>query len=154
MPRIRPARLQPSALWPSPSSAVKNPVSPPVTLHVCVTCRRGEEPLEPKEERSGYKMQAALVEVMKRAGAGDIELVPVECLSGCKRSCTVALAAPGKWSYVIADLDPTRHAPDVLAFARAYAEHAEGVPAWRERPEIVKRSVLARIPPLPQERTA
>ncbi|MGC1584199.1 MAG: DUF1636 domain-containing protein, partial [Rhodomicrobium sp.] len=82
--------------------------------------------------------------------AAGVELVPVECLSGCKRSCTVALAAPGKWSYVIADLDPSRHAPDILAFAAQYAAHPDGVPAWRERPEIVRRSVLARIPPLPR----
>ena len=30
---------------------------------------------------------------------------PVECLSVCKRPCTVALAAPGKWTYVVGDLD-------------------------------------------------
>jgi predicted metal-binding protein len=126
----------------------------PVTLHVCVTCRRGEEPLEPREGRSGHKMQAALAEAMQSGEALGVELVPVECLSGCKRSCAVALAAPGNWSYVIADLDPARHAKDILAFARAYAAHPEGAPAWRERPEIVKRSVLARVPPLPRERTA
>ncbi len=99
-------------------------------------------------------MQQALAEAMKNGEAGGVELVPVECLSGCKRSCTVALAAPGKWSYVIADLDPVRHAADILAFAKAYAAHPEGVPVWRERPEIVKRSVLARIPPLKQELAA
>ena len=133
---------------------MKDRVNPPVTLHVCITCRRGEEPLEPRQGRSGHKMQAALAEAMQSGGASGVELVPVECLSGCKRSCTVALASPGKWSYVIADLDPAHHAGDILAFAKAYAAHPEGVPAWRERPEIVKRSVLARVPPLPQERTA
>ncbi len=129
-------------------------ISPRVSLHVCVTCRRGEEPLEPKEGRSGYKMQQALAEAMQSGHANGVELVPAECLSGCKRSCTVALAAPGKWSYVIADLDPALHAADILTFAKAYAAHAEGVPVWRERPEIVKRSVLARIPPLKRERAA
>jgi predicted metal-binding protein len=133
---------------------MNNDACPPVTLHVCVTCRRGEEPLEPRQGRSGHKMQAALAEALQNAGAAGVELVPAECLSGCKRSCTVALNSPGKWSYVIADLDPARHAEDILAFARAYAAHPEGVPAWRERPEIVKRSVLARVPPLPQECTA
>ena len=118
-----------------------------VTLHVCITCRRGEEPLEPKEQRSGYKMRLALVEAMEKGRAAGIALNPVECLSGCKRGCTVALAAPGKWSYVIADLDPALHAPDILTFAEQYAAHPEGVPAWRERPEIVKRGVLARVPP-------
>ncbi len=125
-------------------------VSPRVTLHVCITCRRGEEPLEPREGRSGHKMHQTLAEAIEKGDASAFELVPVECLSGCKRSCTVALAAPGKWSYVIADLDPERHVPDILAFAAQYAAHPDGVPAWRERPEIVRRSVLARIPPLPR----
>jgi predicted metal-binding protein len=123
-------------------------VSPRVTLHVCITCRRGEEPLEPKEGRSGYKMYAALAGALEHCPASGIELRPVECLSGCKRSCTVALAAPGKWSYVIADLDPAQHVGEILTFAVQYAAHPDGVPVWRDRPEIVKRSVLARVPPL------
>ena len=101
-------------------------LAPPVTLHVCVTCRRGEEPLEPRQGRSGHKMQAALAEAMQNAGAAGIELVPAECLSGCKRSCTVALASPGKWSYVIADLDPARHAADILAFAQGIRGASRG----------------------------
>ncbi|MGO9173258.1 MAG: DUF1636 family protein [Rhodomicrobium sp.] len=128
---------------------MKDHASSRVTLHVCVTCRRGEETLEPKEGRSGYKMQLALARAMEAGKAAGIELVPAECLSGCKRSCTVALAAPGKWSYVIADLDPERQAGDILTFAQQYSAHPDGVPFWRERPEIVKRSVLARVPPLP-----
>ena len=47
-----------------------------------------------------------------------------------------------------ADLDPAQHAADILTFAGQYAAHPEGLPVWRERPEIVKRSVLARVPPL------
>jgi predicted metal-binding protein len=117
-----------------------------VMLHVCITCRRGDEPLEPKEGRSGAKMRFALSDELKRH-AGGIDLLPVECLSGCKRGCTVAVAAQGKWTYVLADLDPAVHAPDVLKFAAQYRAHPEGLPIWRDRPEIVKRSVLARVPP-------
>jgi predicted metal-binding protein len=120
-----------------------------VTLHVCVTCRRGEEPLEPREGRSGHKMRLALSHALNEAQSDDVALVPVECLSGCKRGCTVAVASPGKWTFVIADLDPAQHAADILTFAQQYAAHPEGLPVWRERPEIVKRSVLARVPPLP-----
>ena len=94
-------------------------------------------------------MQRALARAIESGHTAGVELVPVECLSGCKRSCTVALAAPGKWSYVIADLDPERHAGDILTFAQQYSAHPDGVPVWLERPEIVKRSVLARVPPLP-----
>ena len=40
------------------------------------------------------------------AAEPDIALKAVECLSVCKRPCTVALAAPGKWTYVVGDLTP------------------------------------------------
>lgn len=120
-----------------------------VTLHVCVTCRRGEEPLEPREARSGAKMCAAITaELARRAASHAVELHFVECLSGCKRGCTAALSSPEKWTYVLGDLDPATHAPDVLTFALQYAAHPEGVPIWRERPEIVRKSVLARVPPM------
>jgi predicted metal-binding protein len=128
---------------------MENHAGSSVTLHVCITCRRGEEPLEPKQERSGAKMWNAFAgQIENRLNASGICLLPVECLSGCKRACTVAVTAPDKWTYVIADLDPAQHAEDILTFAEQYAAHPEGLPLWRERPEIVKRSVLARVPPL------
>ena len=42
------------------------------------------------------------------ASEPDIALKAVECLSVCKRPCTVALAAPGKWTYVVGDLTANR----------------------------------------------
>ena len=41
--------------------------------------------------------------------AEGVAVQPVECLSVCKRPCTVALAAPGKWTYVVGDLDRETH---------------------------------------------
>jgi predicted metal-binding protein len=121
-----------------------------VTLHVCVTCRRGEEPLEPRDARSGARFFERLKScaASEPGGGVQVELRPVECLSGCKRGCTVAVAGQGKWTFVIADLDPGQHTADILTFAGQHAAHPEGLPVWRERPEIVKRSVLARVPPL------
>lgn len=125
-----------------------NHLEPSVTLHICVTCRRGEEPLEPRQERSGAKMWDAISsQIQSGENASGVLILPVECLSGCKRGCTVAVTAPGKWTYVVADLDPAGHAGDILTFVKQYAAHPEGLPLWRERPEIVKRSVLARVPP-------
>jgi predicted metal-binding protein len=94
-------------------------------------------------------MRQALSSVLETGKGAGIELLPTECLSGCKRGCTVAVEAAGKWSYVIADLDPEKHATGIVTFAEQYAAQPDGVPIWRERPEIIKRSVLAGIPPLP-----
>jgi predicted metal-binding protein len=117
---------------------VRNGVS---TLFVCVTCRREGDP--PAEERPGARLYAAL-----KAGAADIDVVPVECLSNCTRSCSIAVTAPHKWTYVVGDLDPGLNVDDILNFARAHRRAPDGLPPWRERPVHVRQHTIARVPPM------
>jgi predicted metal-binding protein len=77
-----------------------------------------------------------------------IALSAVECLSVCKRPCTVALAAPGKWTYVVGDLDRDSHLEDIVVAARRYAVSPEGIVPWRERPLSFRKGVVSRTPPL------
>ena len=112
-------------------------------VYVCTTCRSASEPLEPKEARAGARLHD---ELAARAGAG-IEIVGVECLSVCKRPCTVSFAAPGKWTYVYGDLSPGVSADTILAGARLHAQAPDGVIPWKQRPDALKKGVVARIPP-------
>jgi len=112
-----------------------------VTIHVCTTCKREGD--DPAATRRGAQLRAALAEE-PQAG---LRLVPVECLGNCKRSCTVALSAPGAWTYVFGDLD-THSAPDVLVAAGLLQNSTDGLMPWRGRPEAFKRGMIARIPPL------
>ena len=114
-------------------------------IYVCTTCRSAGEPLEPKEARAGARLHAELVAGIEGAG---FELVGVECLSVCKRPCTVSFAAPGKWTYVYGDLLPNVSAETILAGARLYAAAHDGVIPWKQRPDALKKGVVARIPPL------
>ena len=77
-----------------------------------------------------------------------IALKAVECLSVCKRPCTVALAAPGKWTYVVGDLDRDVHLEDIVVGARRYAASPDGIVSWRERPLCFRKGVVSRTPPL------
>ncbi|MCA6102682.1 DUF1636 family protein [Bradyrhizobium australafricanum] len=114
-----------------------------VTLHVCITCRAGQTPAE-GELAPGARLHAALVE----AGVpDDVNLVPVACLSACSQGCSVALSAPGRWSYVYGRLSEA-NAADVIAGASAYAAAPDGIVPWRSRPEIFRKQSLARIPPI------
>jgi len=114
-----------------------------VTLHVCITCRAGQT-LAEGELAPGARLHAALVE----AGVpDDVNLVPVECLSACSQGCSVALSAPGRWSYVYGRLSAD-NARDVIAGAAAYASAPDGIVPWRSRPEIFRKQSLARIPPI------
>ncbi len=120
-------------------------------LYVCVTCR-GTPPVAFDAVRPGARL---LAEVEQRLAAdrvkgGDegIEVVPANCLSNCPRGCSAAVSGSGKWTYVIGDLDPDRHAGDVVDFARQHRAHEQGVPEWRDRPEHVRKHTIARVPPV------
>jgi predicted metal-binding protein len=117
----------------------------PATLFVCVTCKSEQGTL-------GDGLFAALAE--RLACEPSIALQAVECLSVCKRPCTVALAAAGKWTYVVGDLTRDAHLEDILLAARNYAASPDGIVPWRERPFSFRKGVVSRTPPLNAARTA
>ncbi|WP_315779775.1 MULTISPECIES: DUF1636 domain-containing protein [unclassified Bradyrhizobium] len=122
------------------------------TLFVCVTCRtQAAEAAPPDQPRAGARLLAAIETVPAEQRAG-IAVVGVECLSNCNRACTVAVTAPGKWTYVLGALDPDVHAQDVLSFAQLHQRHEAGLPAWRERPEYIRKNTVARVPALAEPR--
>lgn len=115
----------------------------PATLYVCLTCRQpGDEDAVP---RAGARLHAALSEAATAQATG-LTVVGVECLSNCKRGCTAALTSPGRWSYIYGDLDPATSPQSILDGARRYQSTTDGLVPWRERPEIFKRGVIARLP--------
>jgi predicted metal-binding protein len=115
----------------------------PAILHVCTTCK-GDLVLDETAPRPGARLHDALAAAL--AGEAAIRVVPVECLSNCRRACTVALSGAGRWSYVYGDLSPGS-ADTVAEGARRYAAQADGLVPWRERPEAFRKGVIARIPP-------
>ncbi|MGQ3356774.1 MAG: DUF1636 family protein [Phreatobacter sp.] len=128
----------------SPASAG----SEPVRLMVCTTCRAAGADAD--APRPGAQLLAALGEALAANTDAGVRVVvePVECLSVCKRPCTVSITAPGRWTYVYGDVDAAAHAGPLIAFATQYVATADGLVPWRERPEFIRKGVVARIPPL------
>ena len=118
----------------------------PVVILVCTTCRRPD--LNSDTQRPGEKLSAALEVALAAEPDDAIRIERVECLSVCKRPCTVALSGEGRWTYVYGDLDPESGIETLLSFARQYRATTDGIVAWRERPEPIKRGVVARLPPI------
>jgi predicted metal-binding protein len=85
-----------------------------VTLHVCITCRAGQT-LQEGETTPGSRLHAAILGLGAPEG---VQVTAVECLSACNQGCSVALSAPGRWSYVYGRLSDT-NARDVVAGAVA-----------------------------------
>ena len=123
---------------PSPPAAAV-----PTTVYVCVTCRTEGDAAE---TRAGRRLHDALAAAFGPDPA--VTLVPVECLSVCRRPCTVSFAAPGKWTYVYGDLPAEGSAAVVAEAARLYAAAPEGLIPWKLRADPIKRGVVARVPPL------
>ena len=116
----------------------------PVVLTVCTTCRpEGSDPEAPRPGRilADRLAGSALPEGVTVRG--------VECLSACKRSCTLHLSGgPARWSYIYGGLDPDAHLDEILAGAAAYASTEDGFVPWRERPVVFRKQSIARIPPV------
>ncbi len=133
---------------PAPNSAVT-----PVELLICTTCRGPETGIpdfgaatNPEPERPGAVLHRALE---TRDLPEGVTLRAVECLSNCKRGCSIVLRGPGRWTYVYGNLAPGMDEETILDGASRYRDAADGLVPWRERPEHFRKNCIARIPPLP-----
>ena len=88
------------------------------TLYVCTTCKARRAGGRGRGLRPGAQLHAAIAAVPAPEG---VRIVRVECLSACNSGCSVALSAPGRWSYVYGRLTPD-DAADILQGAAAYAK--------------------------------
>jgi predicted metal-binding protein len=111
-----------------------------VTVLVCSSCRRDDDPLA--EPRPG----SLLAEDARRAAEGSgVTVRHVACLGNCRRGLTAAVFRTGCWAYVFGGLDPSSGA-DLVAGARLFAGSTDGFMPFRARPEALKRGLVARVP--------
>jgi predicted metal-binding protein len=71
-------------------------------------------------------------------------------MSACNSPCIVTFAAAGKFTYVFGNLPVDGSASAVLECASQYYAKTDGLLPWSERPEPLKKGIVAKIPPLPQ----
>ena len=117
-----------------------------ICLHVCITCRQAGGP-DDKALRPGAVLHRALTVALAQPGATAVRVEAVECLTVCKRPCTIAVSGPGRWTYIYGDLDAEVSADTIIEGLRLYAATSDGLVPWRERPEAFRKGVVARIPP-------
>ncbi len=119
------------------------------TLFVCKTCASVWEEGKRVGESGGQKL---LEQIQHLAQNWDLQaefpIQAVECMSACNRSCVVAFAAQGKITYLFGDLAVDDSASAVLECASQYYIQSEGLLPWSARPEVLKKGILAKIPPL------
>ena len=123
----------------------------PATLLVCSTCKIADEVSQDDVPRSGQKLYEALTAASDAGQLTGLTVKSVECLSNCKRGCTIVLTGGERWTYVYGDLDPQHSLPDVIDGAVLYAKTSDGIVPWRERPQIFRKNCIARVPALPKD---
>lgn len=115
------------------------------TLTFCRTCRPAGA--FPDAEPPGAALGRAAAALVRERGLSDVVTVKaVACLSACSHACSAVVTGEAKFAYVVGDLRP-EHAEDLVTFAVAHAESADGVTPWRARPQVVRKQTIARVPP-------
>jgi predicted metal-binding protein len=119
-------------------------------LSVCFRCRPPEwKGLD--EDRPGVRLAEAIEHEAGRRGLAPDLLRDVRCMSQCKRACVVAFSGRDRFTYLFGDLDPSRHAADILDAFALYALREDGFLERFERPDVMQNGILGRVPPLMPE---
>jgi predicted metal-binding protein len=113
-----------------------------MTIYVCITCRRaGDE--------DGVCPGLALARETARAAEGTgVTVRKIKCLANCNRGLSAAVRRDGAWTYVFGGLEPERDAEALIEGAKLFARASDGIMPWRGRPEVLKRGLIARVPPI------
>ncbi len=114
----------------------------PVIVSVCVTCKTPDS-----GAIVGPDMLAA---VQAAIGDGDpnVQVRPVQCLSVCKRPATVAVTSPDGYTFLFGDLQTDSGTAALVSFVKSYQNSGYGLVPWRERAEVLRKGMLARVPPI------
>ena len=114
----------------------------PVFVSVCITCKSADG-----GEVVGPDMFAA---VQAALGGDDANVMvrPVQCLSVCKRPATVAVTSPDGYTFLFGDLQTESGTAALKSFVKSYQKSDYGLVPWRERAEVLRKGMVARVPPL------
>ncbi len=99
-------------------------------LYVCTLCQLGRE---------------GFADILRKAMPTDVEVLEIECMSGCTRDQTVAFRADGKTAYLFGDITP-QDLPELQTFARLYATSPDGNFADARVLGNLRSKAIARIP--------
>lgn len=114
------------------------------TVLVCTTC--GVADVAAGAPPAGLLLARRTAAASGRAAA-DVRVEAVRCLANCSRGPSAAIRCDGAWTYVFGHLDESRDGPALVEGARLLAAAADGLLPWRGRPEVLKRTLIARLPP-------
>jgi len=116
------------------------------TLSICLSCRDGRE--EIYMTRGGRRFAKKLLN--KNLLKKQVNLRGINCMSNCKRACTISLTAKKSFTYVFGDIDPenSEYSESLIELVSKYCLSSDGFLRRRDRPLLFQSSILGRLPPI------
>ena len=114
----------------------------PVVVSVCITCKTAD---------GGAVVGPAMFAAVRAAlGEDDAKVIvrPVQCLSVCTRPATVAVSSPDGYTFLFGDLQTDSGTAALASFVKSYRKSSYGLVPWRERAEVLRKGMVARVPPM------
>jgi len=122
-------------------AACVNAPSGPIVVSVCITCKTAD---------SGAVVGPDMFRSIKAAiGPSDhVQVRPVQCLSVCKRPATVAVTSADGYTFLFGDLQTESGTAALVSFVKSYQNADYGLVPWRERADVLRKGMVARVPPM------
>ena len=116
------------------------------TLSICLSCRDGRE--EIYMTRGGRRFAKKLLN--KNLLKTQVNLRGINCMSNCKRACTISLTAKKSFTYIFGDIDPenSEYSESLIELVSKYSLSSDGFLRRRDRPLLFQSSILGRLPPI------
>lgn len=129
-------------------------------LFVCVTCASAHRTKQAIRISGGDRLLERLRNLAQDWPLQDeFAISPVDCFGVCNQDCAIALSAPGKNTYLLANLPVDSEqlgavSSAILEYAGKYHSAADGIVKHMQCPNLLKQKALVRIPPLPEATTS
>lgn len=134
-------------------------------MYVCTSCASAHRTKQAIRVSGGERLLDQLRSLHRDSPLqAELSIQPIECLLACEQDCAIAkrsathgaiaLSAAGKHTYLFGRLPVEEErleltAAAVLEFAKQYHSKSDGGISYLKCPELLKKRVLAKIPPLP-----
>jgi predicted metal-binding protein len=122
-------------------------------MFVCTSCESAHRTKQAIRISGGERLLRQLQTLHASLSLEKLTIQPTECLGACEQNCAIALSAFGKHTYVFGNLpvDDERlesTAAAVMMGASQYYAKPDGTLSYIKCPELLKKNVLAKVPPL------
>lgn len=117
-------------------------------LFICKSCNSTHSEAIDYEKSAGASLLNQVTTLQQtQACSNDLEIQAVGCLWTCDHPCAVAFSASDKATYLFTKV-PASAASALLEFGKLYQHSKAGDIPWKQFPQVLQSTSVAKIPPV------